>query len=91
MEGSEFSGSDKLKPGRLTYAQQLDVHTEAKVLAKLEKTVQPGDKLYFRGTKEPCNPGGRGCASRMQKFAEKHGVHITYENKTTGKIHKFGC
>ncbi|WP_423391487.1 RHS repeat-associated core domain-containing protein [Burkholderia sp. LMG 21824] len=91
MEGIEFSGSDNPKPGRLTFSQQLDVHTEAKVLAKIEGGVQPGDKLYFRGTKDPCNPGGRGCSARMSKFAQKHGVEITYENKTTGKVHKYGC
>jgi uncharacterized protein RhaS with RHS repeats len=91
MEGIEFSGSDQPKPGRLTFSQQLDVHTEAKVLTKLEGTVQPGDKLYFRGTKDPCNPGGRGCTSKMSKFAQQHGVETTYENKTTGNTHKFGC
>ncbi len=91
IEGIEFSGSDNPKPGRLTFTQQLDVHTEAKVLAKMEGKVQPGDKLYFRGTKDPCNPGGRGCSARMAKFAQQHGVEITYENKTTGKVHKYGC
>ncbi|MDR0244630.1 MAG: DUF6531 domain-containing protein [Burkholderia sp.] len=91
MEGIEFSGSDNPKPGRLTFSQQLDVHTEAKVLGKMEEVVQPGDKLYFRGTKDPCNPGGRGCSAKMSKFAQKHGVEITYENKTTGKVHKYGC
>lgn len=91
MEGIEFSGSDKVKPGKLNFSQQLDVHTEAKVLAKLEGSVQPGDKLYFRGTKDPCNPGGRGCFAKMSDFAKKHGVEITYENKTTGKTQKFGC
>jgi len=90
-EGIEFSGSDRSRPGRLTFSEQLDVHTEAKVLSKLEGSVQPGDKLYFRGTKDPCNPGGRGCASRMAEFAKRHGVEITYENKTTGHTQKYGC
>jgi RHS repeat-associated protein len=91
LEGIEFSGSDSHRPGRLTFSQQLDVHTEAKVLNKLEHAIQPGDKLYFRGTKDPCNPGGRGCTGRMSGFAQKHGVAITYENKTTGRVFKFGC
>lgn len=78
------------KPGRLTFSQQLDVHAEANFLARIEGG-EPGDKLYFRGTKDPCNPGGRGCSARMSKFAQKHGVEITYENKTAGKVHKYGC
>lgn len=91
MEGIEFSGSDKAKPGRLTFQQQLDVHTEAKVLGKLEHSVQPGDKLYLWGTKDPCDPGHRGCATKMAEFAKKKGVEIRYRNKTTNQEFKFGC
>jgi RHS repeat-associated protein len=76
--GTEQSGS-KVKPGRrLSFDEQLKVHTETKILDKLKGTTKPGDIITIRGTKAPCNPGNRGCVAAMQKFATENNVSIRY-------------
>lgn len=79
--GTSVSGNDG-KPGRLNFQQQLQVHTETKILKQLNKSVKPGQIITIQGTKPPCNPGKRGCQSAMEKFAKKKGVKIVY---TDGK------
>lgn len=77
-EGIEFSGCDK-KPGRrLNFQEQLMVHTERKIMAKISGIAQPGDHLVILGERPPCNPGGRGCQSAMDAFAKERGVKVTY-------------
>lgn len=79
--GNSISGNDG-KPGRLNFQQQLQVHTETKILKKLNKDVKPGQIITIQGKKPPCNPGKRGCQNAMEKFAKKKGVKIIY---TDGK------
>lgn len=77
-EGIEFSGCDK-KPGRrLNFQEQLMVHTERKIMAKISGVAAPGDHLVILGERPPCNPGGRGCQSAMDAFARERGVKVTY-------------
>ncbi|HSX60853.1 MAG TPA: RHS repeat-associated core domain-containing protein [Tahibacter sp.] len=77
-EGIEFSGCDK-KPGRrLNFQEQLMVHTERKIMAKISGVAAPGDHLVILGERPPCNPGGRGCQSAMDAFAKERGVKVTY-------------
>lgn len=83
--GNSESGSDKRPGRRLTWNEQLETHTERKILEELKGDVKPGDHITIRGTKDPCDPGGRGCASAMRAFAAKFGVKITYTNTTTGQ------
>ena len=74
------SGCD-IPPGRrLTFNEQLAVHTETKILDKVQGKVQPGDTIFIKGTKPPCNPGKRGCQDAMEKFAKKHDVTIIYSD-----------
>jgi RHS repeat-associated protein len=83
--GSVKSGMDK-KPGRrLNWNEQLETHTERKILDQLEGQVKAGDHITIRGTKDPCEASGRGCSSAMRAFAAKFGVKITYTNTTTGQ------
>jgi RHS repeat-associated protein len=79
-EGIEYSGCDK-KPGRrLTFPEQLQTHTEVKIMKKIEGVVAQGDVLTILGERPPCNPGGRGCQAAMDAFARKHGIDIRYMN-----------
>jgi len=87
--GSEASGSDTPPGRRLSWDEQLQVHTERKILSQLGGKVKPGQTITIRGTKPPCDPGGRGCASAMRAFAEKYGVKIIYRNTATGQSWSF--
>jgi len=77
--GSERSGADVPPGRRLTFNEQLNVHTEPKILKRLDGKVKAGDIITIRGTKVPCNPGGRGCLSKMDAFAREQNVKIYYE------------
>ncbi|HAY4505313.1 TPA: hypothetical protein JZ923_004456, partial [Escherichia coli] len=91
IEGGIFSGNSKAGGGRLPFTKQLEVHTEAKILDFLEKSGIPlkGGMLTIFGTKDPCNPGGRGCKNKMEKFASKYEMIINYINKTSGELFSF--
>lgn len=77
-EGIEFSGCDKPPGRRLNFQEQLMVHTERKIMAKISGIATPGDHLVILGERPPCNPGGRGCQSAMDAFAKERGVKVTY-------------
>ncbi len=79
--GTKQSGSDTPPGRRLTFTEQLQVHTEPKILDEVRVLVKPGDTLSIEGTRPPCNPGGRGCMSAMQSFADEHQVTIHYTQK----------
>jgi hypothetical protein len=51
--GKTFSGSDIAPGRRLTWSEQLQVHTERKILDRLTSTVKRGDTVTIRGTKPP--------------------------------------
>jgi len=87
--GRLSSGSDKPPGRRLSWNEQLQTHTERKILDMLRGRVQPGDHVTIRGTKPPCDPGGRGCGSAMQAFAEQMNIRISYTNTTTGQIWRY--
>jgi hypothetical protein len=87
--GRLSSGSDKPPGRRLSWDEQLQTHTERKILDMLRGRVQPGDHITIRGTKPPCDPGGRGCGSAMQAFAEQMNIRITYTNTTTGQVWRY--
>ncbi|MCD4696998.1 MAG: hypothetical protein K8S16_12245, partial [Bacteroidales bacterium] len=80
--GKMVSGSDTPPGRRLSWTEQAEVHTETKIMKKIEGTVEPGQILTIQGTKPPCNPGGRGCQNAMQDFANKNDVKVIY---TDGK------
>lgn len=84
--GSAKSGSDTPPGRRLSWDEQLQTHTERKILSQLGGKVKPGQTITIRGTLDPCNPGGRGCGAAMRAFAEKYGVNIVYRNTTTGQV-----
>jgi len=88
-KGHTKSGSDVPPGRRLTWNEQLAVHTERKILAALGGKVKPGQVIRIRGTKPPCDPGGRGCATAMREFAAKYQVTIKYTNTTTGKVYTY--
>ncbi|MDO1511023.1 MULTISPECIES: RHS repeat-associated core domain-containing protein, partial [unclassified Neisseria] len=73
------SGCDTPPGRRLTWNEQLEVHTERKILNKILNMVEPGDVLVILGEKNPCNPGGRGCQAAMQDFVNKNpDVKVVY-------------
>jgi len=73
-EGIVFSGCNK-KPGRrLSFPEQLQTHTEVKILKQIEGVASEGDMLVILGERPPCNPGGRGCQTAMDVFAKKHSI-----------------
>jgi hypothetical protein len=65
---------------RPNWTQQLVSHTERKILDGLSDIAKPGNIVTIRGTNPPCNPGGRGCQSAMQKFATDKDVRVIYSN-----------
>ena len=80
--GTETSGGSELGR-RLTWTEQLDTHTESKIIKGLEGNVKSGDTIVITGTKPPCNPGRssrptRGCQGLMQRFAEENNINILY-------------
>ena len=83
---SGVSHSGGTKPGRrLSFEEQLQTHTEAKILKELNKkgTVSRGDTIVIYGTKPPCNPGrskrpSRGCQKAMQDFSNDNDVNNLY-------------
>jgi RHS repeat-associated protein len=81
--GEEESGHFVENPGTLDYNEQLETHTEWKILAQLEN-VQPGDIITIKGELPPCNPGGRGCFQLMQDFALNHRITIIYVAENVG-------
>jgi RHS repeat-associated protein len=88
--GIVYSGSDTPPGRRLSFPEQLQTHTEQKILRNLDGKVKPGDTIIIKGTRPPCNPGKRGCQDAMEKFAKKHDVTIIYsdgKNKWTYKGH----
>lgn len=87
--GRLSSGSDTPPGRRLTWNEQLETHTERKIIDMLRGRVQPGDHITIRGTKPPCDPGGRGCGTAMQAFAEEMSIRITYTNTTTGQVWRY--
>lgn len=80
--GSVSSGGTN--PGRrLSWTEQLETHTEIKILKILREVVEEGDTIVITGTKPPCNPGrgtrpARGCQGAMQEFAKELCVNILY-------------
>ncbi len=82
--GTETSGgTGKSRP---TPTEQLQSHTEQKILKKLEDKVKPGDIVTIQGTRPPCKPGhpnspwgtGQGCHPQMHDFAVEYNVKIIY-------------
>ena len=65
----------------LTWTEQLQVHTETKLLNALRDQVSRGDTIHITGTKPPCNPGGMGGQSAMADFAREKGVTIVYQQQ----------
>ena len=78
--GSVKSGCDVKPERRLTFPEQLETHTERKILTQLEGKVQRGDVILIKGTRPPCNPEHRGCQHAMQQFAENNSVKIIYSD-----------
>jgi hypothetical protein len=76
--GTMRSGSTEPPGRRLTWQEQLNVHTEPKIMDAVKDVVQPGDVLSIEGTLPPCSPGGGGCQSAMQAFATEHQVTVRY-------------
>ena len=87
--GRVSSGRDKPPGRRLNFNEQLQTHTERKIIKMLRGRVQPGDHVTIRGTRPPCNPGGRGCGTAMQTFAQQMQIRITYTNTTTGQVYRY--
>lgn len=63
---------------KLSWSQQLETHTEVKILEALKGKVKPGDIISMQGDLNPRNPGLRGCESFMDQFAKDYGVKIIY-------------
>jgi hypothetical protein len=77
--GNSESGSDVPPGRRLNWNEQLQTHTEYKILSELAGTTKPGDIITIRGSLAPCNPGGRGCQAVMDEFARLNQVKIIYK------------
>jgi hypothetical protein len=75
--GAEESGTDGAGSGRLDWNEQLQTHSEWKLLAELSG-VEKGDIITIRGELPPCNPGGRGCFATMNAYAKRNQVQIIY-------------
>jgi hypothetical protein len=76
--GDSESGSEGTSPGRLDFNEQLQTHTEWKILSELTGLKQ-GDIITIRGQFPPCNPGGRGCFDVMQEFASRNQIRVIYK------------
>ena len=74
--GQEESGNEGA-PGNLNWNEQLQTHTEWKILTELTG-VQEGDIITIRGDLPPCNVNGRGCYPLMKDFAQRFKVKIIY-------------
>jgi RHS repeat-associated protein len=74
---AQSGGTGKSNP---SIEEQLDSHSEIKILKGLEGKTQPGDIITIRGSLPPCAPRGGtiGCALAMTKFAARNGVKILY-------------
>src|SRR5262249_51408534 len=88
--GTMQSGAAVAPGRRLNWTEQLATHTEVKNLDSLQGRVKAGDIVTIRGTKLPCNPGGQGCQSTMQDFANANGVRVIHTDTTTGTRWTFG-
>nr|WP_191963611.1 RHS repeat-associated core domain-containing protein [Neisseria zalophi] len=86
------SGCDKPPGRRLSWNEQLEVHTERKILDKVSNIIEPGDVLIILGEKSPCSPGGRGCQAAMQDFVNKNSdVKVVYMTQDQEWLFKSKC
>jgi len=60
---------------RPTWREQLESHTERKIINKVGDAAEPGDILTIRGSKPPCTPG---CRPAMREFAQEKEVKVMY-------------
>jgi hypothetical protein len=77
VEGSKKVFTSGGIGGKLTWAQQLETHTEAKIVREFQGIVKEGDRLVISGSLPPCN----GCQRRMKELVAATGAKVSYKWK----------